>query len=107
MNISRINILKISGGILGIVILASGVAHKTGIFSQNVAGKVLGEMKSTDEEVTSMLIETAGENQIEGAEDIGISWPGEIISLGDIEVQPQREGAIVEWKATMEQKVLR
>ncbi len=105
MNISRINILKISGGILGVMILASVVAHKTGLLSQNVTGKVLGEMKSTDEEAVSILIETAGENQIEGTEDIGISWPGEIISLGDIEVQPQREGAIVEWKVNIGQKV--
>ncbi|MDO8663800.1 MAG: biotin/lipoyl-binding protein, partial [Candidatus Wildermuthbacteria bacterium] len=35
------------------------------------------------------------------------SWSGEIISLNNLQVQPEREGTIVEWKVNIGQKVQR
>lgn len=94
-----------SGGILGIAILAVGIRHTKGFFSPPATGEALGTTLAAAEGAASIRIETVGESQLEGNEDVGVSWPGEIISLGDIEVQPQREGVIVEWKTNIGQKV--
>ena len=53
----------------------------------------------------SIPIETIGILDNGGIDQVGTSWPGEIISSGDVEVQPQREGTIVEWKVKIGQKV--
>ena len=38
---------------------------------------------------------------------LGNTWPGEIISLGDIQIQPTRAGTIVEWNVNIGQKIRR
>ncbi len=53
----------------------------------------------------SIPLETIGQNDVTDTEQVGSSWPGEVISSGDVEVQPQREGTIVEWRVKIGQKV--
>lgn len=91
---------------MGIVLVAV-VASRAGLFHKKDAGKVLGVMKLAAEEAISVPTEVVGEQFEGGTEDPGISWPGEIISLGNVEVQPQREGTIVEWTAKIGQKVVK
>lgn len=52
-------------------------------------------------------IETVGVSADGDADQVGTSWSGEIVSNGDVEVQPQREGTIVEWRVKIGQKVSR
>lgn len=62
------------------------------------------ESQTQNTEIT-LATETLGQVQGAGTEESLASWPGEIISAGDIEVQPAREGSIVEWKVKIGQKV--
>ncbi len=63
------------------------------------------EESSTSREI-SLATEVFGENAETGASiDNLSSWPGEILSASDIQVQPQREGTIVEWKVKIGQRV--
>lgn len=100
--------IKIIGGIVGIVILAVIVNKAQSLMGTVAAGEVSAPaVAATMEEAVSVSVETVGEGQIEGFENMSISWPGEIISLGDIEVQPQREGTIVEWRVNIGQRVFK
>lgn len=51
-------------------------------------------------------VETIGKDSVDG-EQPGTSWPGEVISAGDVQIQPPREGTIVEWKVNIGQTVQR
>lgn len=85
-----------------VVTVTMATASKSGWFNKSKS-VVENEVKSSS---ISVPIETIGEIQGGGdASQIGTSWPGEIISSGDVEVQPQREGTIVEWKVKIGQKV--
>ena len=54
-----------------------------------------------------LAVETVGANGVKDGATLGTSWPGEIVSLGDVEIQPVREGTIVEWFVNVGQKVRR
>lgn len=71
-------------------------------------------IKIADEESTSKnLSETDSIVAVVGAEDSSIigntksnnSWPGEIISLNNLQVQPDREGTISQWYVRIGEKV--
>ncbi|MDO8557839.1 MAG: biotin/lipoyl-binding protein, partial [bacterium] len=49
-------------------------------------------------------IATVGDS-VEGAGSPGASWAGEILSLGNLPIQPQREGTLVEWKVRIGDRV--
>ncbi len=51
-------------------------------------------------------VETIGQGSVDG-EQPGTSWPGEVTSAGDAQVQPPREGTVVEWKVGIGQSVQR
>lgn len=51
-------------------------------------------------------VELIGQDNVDG-EQPGTSWPGEIISAGDVQIQPPREGTIAEWKVSIGQPVQR
>ncbi len=64
------------------------------------------QVATTEQQIqVSLATETLGEIIGTTSDDVGTSWPGEIISAGDVEVQPAREGTIVEWKAKIGQRV--
>lgn len=91
------------GGITATVLLATGVFYAQGAFSNKDNS---GATVQTSDAV-SISIETVGSNHTMESGTLGISWPGEIASLGDVEVQPQREGTITEWKINIGQKVFK
>lgn len=51
-------------------------------------------------------VETIGEDSVDG-EQPGTSWPGEVVSAGDVQIQPPREGTVAEWKVRIGQEVQR
>jgi multidrug efflux pump subunit AcrA (membrane-fusion protein) len=51
-------------------------------------------------------VETIGEESVDG-EQPGSSWPGEVFSAGDVDVQPPREGTVAEWKVSVGDRVQR
>jgi multidrug efflux pump subunit AcrA (membrane-fusion protein) len=51
-------------------------------------------------------VETVGQAGVEG-EQPGMSWPGQIISATDVQIQPSREGTIAAWSVSIGQPVKR
>jgi multidrug efflux pump subunit AcrA (membrane-fusion protein) len=51
-------------------------------------------------------VEMVGTGGVDG-EQPGMSWPGQIISASDVQVQPSREGTIAAWSVTIGQPVKR
>ncbi|MBI2483250.1 hypothetical protein HYV74_03685 [Candidatus Uhrbacteria bacterium] len=58
-------------------------------------------------ERTLLAIERVESAQWDAGGQPGDSWPGDIISWGDVEIQPTREGAIVEWLVGVGKRVQR
>ncbi len=86
--------------------LLAVVAISTGTFLKGIGANTnaLSQVASVVSAI-SIPTEIIGDVDDVGADQVGSSWPGEIISAGDVEVQPQREGTIVEWKVKIGQKV--
>lgn len=102
MNKSRL--IKSVVGLIVIGLITSGVAFWQGwVGGQEKPLEAAAEVKSATD--IAVPIETIGEVFAEQSDQVGSSWPGEIISSGDIEVQPAREGTLVEWKVKIGQKV--
>lgn len=83
--------------IAGIFVVKSSTKHASGRGLMTMSG-------ASSTEPLPVSVETVG---IENSElgNMDNSWPGEIVSFGDIEIQPRREGAIVEWRVNIGQKV--
>jgi len=94
-------LLYAGAGVLAVVAISTGIFFKV---SGGTDTNILGQVSSLASAI-SIPTETIGAVDAEGADQVGSSWPGEIISAGDVEVQPQREGTIVEWKVRIGQKV--
>lgn len=87
-------------------IIGTGVALGKVRIASHSEVPVLGEAEQTSEAIP-LVIETVGANDAADGKSLGTSWPGEIVSLGDLEIQPIREGTIVEWFIGVGQKVRR
>lgn len=99
-------ILLIGGGVIG-AIFVTGIIYKTGFAAhRNATNTMTVNLTASSSVAISVPTDVVG-GQPDGTTDPGISWPGEIISLGNVEVQPQREGTIVEWSAKIGQKVVK
>lgn len=93
--------------LLSVALVGTGVAlGKVRITAPHVEPSVLGEALKTSPAIP-LAIETVGANTAANGASLGTSWPGEITSLGDLEIQPVREGTIVEWFVGMGQHVRR
>ena len=91
-------------GLFAIVTIGAGVGWKQGWIGQNEKNNnTASEVKSASD--VTIATEVVGEIVDGETDQLGTSWPGEIISAGDIEVQPGREGTIVELKVAIGQKV--
>lgn len=61
-------------------------------------------VSASSTEALPVSIQTVSDQKYE----LGIlenTWPGEILSLGDIQIQPKRAGTIVEWNINIGQKI--
>ena len=97
----------ISGFVLvSSLIIGSGIASGKVRLSSAAEASVLGEAKRSADAMP-LAVETVGANGVKDGATLGTSWPGEIVSLGDVEIQPVREGTIVEWFVNVGQKVRR
>src|SRR3989344_5103732 len=93
-------LLYAGAGLLAVVAISTGTFLKVSGGNSEVASQVASVASAI-----SIPLETIGQSDAVGTDQVGSSWPGEIISSGDVEVQPQREGTIVEWKVNIGQKV--
>lgn len=93
---NRSIILKIGGGLAG-AILISVLVYQI-FFATHGEAEDLTNLDESLQKTASVPVETVGSEQVEGSDDLGVSWPGEIVSLGDVEVHSLREGQIVEWR---------
>ena len=93
-------LLYAGAGLLVVAAISTGTFLKVSGGNSDAASQVASVASAI-----SIPVETIGANDNGGTDQVGTSWPGEIISSGDVEVQPQREGTIVEWKVKIGQKV--
>jgi len=87
---------------LSILVGALTVLTLTGaiIFSLTNGDTVLAEMASnvSPQIEENGVVATVGINDATGSPELGNSWPAELISSNIVQVQPQREGTIVDWR---------
>ncbi len=88
-------ILLLSGG--GVLFIKNANKHGSGM------GLMDGAMASSTDGLP-VNIKTVTDQKGELG-DLSNSWPGEIISFGDIQIQPRRGGTIIEWNVNIGQKV--
>ncbi|HEY4515357.1 MAG TPA: biotin/lipoyl-binding protein [Candidatus Paceibacterota bacterium] len=89
----------LSIGIVSVLILAAGSVFAPrkdgGIISDQVAMAV-GAGQSGVADMSNVAV--VGDESLANISQPGNSWPGEVISYGNVPVQPGREGTIVEWR---------
>jgi len=92
-------LLYAGAGLLAIAAISTGTFLKVSGGNSDATSQVAAVVGAI-----RIPVETIGATDV-GTDQVGTSWPGEIISSGDVEVQPQREGTIVEWRVKIGQKV--
>ncbi|MCL4704985.1 biotin/lipoyl-binding protein [bacterium] len=97
---NKLKLLYAGAGLIVVAVISAGAFLKGSGSNTDVANEVASVASAI-----SIPVETIGTSNVEENEQVGTSWPGEIISSGDIEVQPQREGTIVEWKVKIGENV--
>ena len=89
-----------------ILIVASTLGYIGFRWQQNARAAAVEFASSTETSTPSQPLLTT---MIAGSDDSdhgnALSWPGEVVSLGEIEIQPQREGTIVEWLVHIGERV--
>jgi multidrug efflux pump subunit AcrA (membrane-fusion protein) len=94
---------KISIGLLvGVIVLVGGLV------SFNVPTKdslAIASAAQAGKEISGVEVAVAGATSTTDISSGGNSWPGELISLGSVPVQPSREGTISSWNVHIGQKV--
>lgn len=93
---------KISFIILGTLVIVVGIVA-VGVRSQNQHALIGVSLR--EEEIPQMEIATLGAPSSVDTSSVGNSWPGELVSLGSVPVQPVREGTISSWSVHIGQKV--
>ncbi|MFZ2983673.1 MAG: hypothetical protein WA053_01175 [Minisyncoccia bacterium] len=78
--------------------LAAGIVPFTypSVIEENASAETALDTASLTNE--SNIVATVGVNEATGTADLGNSWPAELISSSIVQVQPQREGTIVDWR---------
>ena len=105
--LSKFSVHILSPLLVSIALVGAGVAlGKVQVLAPHKEASVLGEAVRASTAIP-LAIETVGANTAANGASLGTSWPGEITSLGDLEVQPLREGTIVEWFVGVGQHVRR
>ncbi|MFA6414771.1 MAG: hypothetical protein WC217_00590 [Candidatus Paceibacterota bacterium] len=76
--------------------IASFVAIGIFVFSPPARGETSDERVVVAD--SNGIVAVVGENSATGTPSVGNSWPAELISSDIVQVQPQREGTIVDWR---------
>jgi multidrug efflux pump subunit AcrA (membrane-fusion protein) len=90
---------KILFGTGGVVILISGM-----MFIQS-KDPLTSVSEGRTGKTPDVEIAIAGATSTADISNIGSSWPGELISLGSVPIQPAREGTIASWNVHVGEKV--
>lgn len=100
------NIVKIRKKIIvGVLAFLSSVA--VGVFVSSGWKNSEAKKNETDIAIKSLSVEIATVGENGGVFDVkdGNSWPGEIISLRSLSIQPGREGTLSEWYVRIGERV--
>lgn len=88
------------GGVLAVGILGGAfVLRGEGLVDSHA------DASTPSQEDSHVLVETVEKTSDGNAEGVLLSWPGEIMSFGDLVVYPPRDGTIVEWNMRIGQRV--
>ena len=90
------------GALFGVSVTLIGVFGAT-LLAQNPAPS----MSVSSQEAVMAQVEIATLGEVSPIESVGVgnSWPGELVSLGSVPVQPGREGTISSWNVHIGQQV--
>ncbi|MBI5220311.1 MAG: hypothetical protein HY978_00545 [Candidatus Liptonbacteria bacterium] len=97
-----------------IVVAAVLLSAVAGTFAYSLVGKkdlakatAEGSAGSDSRAEGNLLVAVAGADNIAatGSGELNSSWPGEVLSYGNVLVQPEREGTIVEWRVKIGERV--
>ncbi len=99
-------LLYAGAGLLAVALISIGTLFKMS-GGNNKEIKVASQTASLSNVLNNINIpiETIGARDIGSSGQVGASWPGEILSTGNILVYPPREGTIVEWTVRIGQWV--
>lgn len=86
----------------GITLSTLGVLIAVAILGGD--SEALAKEAVSSDESTAIKVITVG-SSTEGFVSVGNSWPAEIISLSTVQVQPAREGTIIDWYVNIGQTV--
>ncbi|MBI5138880.1 MAG: HlyD family efflux transporter periplasmic adaptor subunit [Candidatus Vogelbacteria bacterium] len=102
------NITKTGSILIVLTILAAGsvyAAQSTGTSTATETTNKTASKSETTQNNASAVVGIVGGDLSSGTPQLTNSWPGEIISYGNIPIQPAREGTIVEWKVKIGDRV--
>lgn len=102
-NIKRLR--KRTKGILIVSVLIAGTAGFFAFYLLNKNSAANMANSNFGENDTNVAVVGKGESLIAGNTTSNNSWPGEIISLNNLQVQPAREGTISEWYVRIGERV--
>lgn len=94
-------IVAVVAPLVSVVVLAG----KGVIDGRNLQASVAGSIQDLGTSSDILGVATVGGEMAASAESVGSSWPGKIVSFGNIPVQPEREGNLVEWRVKIGQWV--
>lgn len=103
------NSQKVTTILLGVMILLLGGGGILIVKNSAKHGSAMGMTDSasaSSTEALPVLVQTVTDQKGELG-SLENTWPGEIISFGDTQIQPSRGGTIVEWNVNIGQKVYR
>jgi multidrug efflux pump subunit AcrA (membrane-fusion protein) len=87
---------------VGILVITS-IGIYSYVFANNDSDKIVGTEKdsigknSRNEDITVAMVGEEESSTIGSSTQNNNSWPGEIISLNNLQIQPDREGTISQW----------
>lgn len=93
-------------GIAGVTAVVIALAATTFLMVRNSEDSETTASEAGASSALAVPVETIGQDSVDG-EQPGASWPGEIVSAGDVQIQPTREGTVAEWKVSIGQTVQR
>lgn len=87
-------VLLVGGGVL--------IIKKSSKHEEEIGGINMASASSTGALPVSIQTVTDQKGDLGSLEN---TWPGEIISFGDVQIQPRRAGTIIEWNVNIGQKI--
>ncbi|MEK7624842.1 MAG: biotin/lipoyl-binding protein [Patescibacteria group bacterium] len=88
--------------VIVVLLLGGGFIFVANRSQHGGLGMEMASASSTQALLVSIETVSDGSGELGG---LSSSWPGEIISFGDVQIQPSRGGTIVEWNVNIGEKV--